>query len=352
MSTAALPVSVAVSGGAAIAAASGGTAEATIAGLPFDFAALVQGLALPPADGETINAAAGEPPLAALGEPPLAEPGEAPADALAALLAGLAGMASLAAPVPPARPPAAGAGAAPAAANHGKPTLAGLAAAVATAPGATVAATAAGQVPGSASAVALTADTAGALRAETETLAPAKLADAEFATADSAQNPGQALLAPVGQARAATSAQVLAHVQAPVSSPGWAQELAQRVVWLTRNDAQSAMITLNPAHLGPVEVRLSLVADQATAVFVSAHGDVREALEAALPRLREMFAGAGIELGHAQVNSQSQRQAGGEGGAAAAREGSGAAPVDAAVDDNEAGRSLRPLSRGLVDTFA
>lgn len=352
MSTAALPVSVAVSGGAAIAAASGGTAEATIADLPFDFAALVQGLALPLADSETINEAAGETPLAAPGEPPLAEPGEAPADALAALLAGLAGMASLAAPVPPARPPAAGAGAAPAAANPGKPMLAGLAAAVATAPGATVAATAAGQVPGSASAVALAADTAGALRAETETLVPAKLADAEFATADSAQNPGQALLAPVGQARAATSAQVLAHVQAPVSSPGWAQELAQRVVWLTRNDAQSAMITLNPAHLGPIEVRLSLVADQATAVFVSAHGDVREALEAALPRLREMFAGAGIELGQAQVNSQSQRQAGGEGGAAAARADRGGAPVDAAVDDNEAGGLLRPLSRGLVDTFA
>lgn len=150
---------------------------------------------------------------------------------------------------------------------------------------------------------------------------------------------------------AARTAVATAHVAAPVGSQTWAAELGQRVVMLARSDVQSAQITVHPANLGPIEVRLSLNGGEATAVFVSPHSDVREALETALPRLREMFASAGIELGQAQVNSQSRGSAGqgeanGHTSSLAER-----AEVTGVLADNEAVRVSRPIGRGLIDTF-
>ena len=49
--------------------------------------------------------------------------------------------------------------------------------------------------------------------------------------------------------------------------------------------------------------------DQANAQFVSANPAVRDALEAAMPRLREMLADAGVNLGQTQVGSESANNA-------------------------------------------
>ena len=70
---------------------------------------------------------------------------------------------------------------------------------------------------------------------------------------------------------------------------------------------QNAQINITPAHLGPIQISLSLNGEQMTAHFVSANQEVRQALEDALPRLREMLAGAGINLGQANVGSQQQQ---------------------------------------------
>ena len=51
----------------------------------------------------------------------------------------------------------------------------------------------------------------------------------------------------------------------------------------------------------------------ATAAFVSANAEVRDALESALPRLREMFASAGIALGQTSVSAESFSQQAGDG---------------------------------------
>jgi flagellar hook-length control protein FliK len=48
-----------------------------------------------------------------------------------------------------------------------------------------------------------------------------------------------------------------------------------------------------------------------SATFVSQHADVRQALEAALPRLREMMAENGISLGSATVSADTSQQQGG-----------------------------------------
>lgn len=98
------------------------------------------------------------------------------------------------------------------------------------------------------------------------------------------------------------------HVDLPVGQPKWGEELAQKVVWLSSQQHQVAEIRLNPAHLGPVEVTLSIMQDQATAQFSSPHLAVREAIEQALPRLREMMAENGITLGNVMVGSDSFQQ--------------------------------------------
>ena len=197
--------------------------------------------------------------------------------------------------------------------------------------------------------------------------AAAKLADGALATvADqskfdpkagtsedgSPSAPIQQTLAASTASNPARGAAAIAHVQAPVGSPAWAGDMSQRVVMLARSDMQSAQITLNPAHLGPIEVRLSIAGGEATAVFSSAHSDVREALETALPRLREMFAAAGIQLGQAQVNAQST----GSGSQGDSRSSPASlaqrAEVAGGLADNDGIQVSRSLARGLVDTFA
>lgn len=93
-------------------------------------------------------------------------------------------------------------------------------------------------------------------------------------------------------------------VTAALNSREWSTDFAQRVVWMVGQRAQFAEIAVNPPNLGGVEVRLSLNDQTAGAQFFSPHASVREALEAALPRLRDMMAEAGISLGQAEVRDQ------------------------------------------------
>lgn len=98
------------------------------------------------------------------------------------------------------------------------------------------------------------------------------------------------------------------HIDLPVGQPKWGGDFAQKIVWLTFQQHQVAEIRLNPSHLGPVEVMLSITQDQATAQFSSPHLAVREAIEQALPRLREMMAENGIQLGNVMVGADSFQQ--------------------------------------------
>ena len=66
---------------------------------------------------------------------------------------------------------------------------------------------------------------------------------------------------------------------------------------------QVAELSLNPPDLGPLQIVLTVDNDQASAMFVSNNADVRQALEAALPRLKEMMADSGISLGNTTISS-------------------------------------------------
>ncbi|MFA7238743.1 MAG: flagellar hook-length control protein FliK [Sulfuricellaceae bacterium] len=98
-------------------------------------------------------------------------------------------------------------------------------------------------------------------------------------------------------------------IAAPVGSPGWGNALADKVTWMSNSQGnQVAELHLNPPHLGPLEVQLTITNDQASAVFVSPHPAVRDAIEAAMPRLRDMLADSGIMLGNTMVGAESFQQ--------------------------------------------
>ena len=72
---------------------------------------------------------------------------------------------------------------------------------------------------------------------------------------------------------------------------------------MVNGEQQSASLTLNPPDLGPLQVELKVANSQATANFTAAQPEVRQALEAAMPKLREMLGEAGIQLGQASVSA-------------------------------------------------
>lgn len=95
-----------------------------------------------------------------------------------------------------------------------------------------------------------------------------------------------------------------------VGSEDWGSGLGDKVVWMVGNQTRGAEIHLNPPALGPLEVRVSIADGQANLSFMTHHAAVREAIEAATPRLREMLGDTGISMGNVSVDvgSFSQQQ--------------------------------------------
>ncbi len=138
-------------------------------------------------------------------------------------------------------------------------------------------------------------------------------------------------------------------VEAPVHSRAFRSEFAEKVVWLAGQQTQSAELTLNPQHLGALEVRLSLSGGEAGAQFYSPHPAVRDAIEAAMSKLREMLAEAGISLGDAQVRDEAfQRREGRPAPQAAAPGDAGASVTSGVLPVAAAVRT----GLGLVDLYA
>ncbi|SFC85946.1 flagellar hook-length control protein FliK [Massilia yuzhufengensis] len=148
-------------------------------------------------------------------------------------------------------------------------------------------------------------------------------------------------------------------IPARVGTQAWDNQVSQRIVYMVGKE-QAATLTLNPPDLGPVQVVLNVGNDGASVAFSSSQPEVRQALENALPRLREMMSESGIALGNATVDAgtQQQRQAqdgerrgnGGAGGPRFADSTEGAGAGDAGA--RPATRTVALGERGMVDTFA
>lgn len=150
-----------------------------------------------------------------------------------------------------------------------------------------------------------------------------------------------------------TSSSSEIQVNQPVGQAKWGGEFAQKVVWLTSQQQQVAEIHLNPAHLGPVEVMLTITQDQATAQFLSPHSAVREAIEQALPKLREMMAENGIQLGNVMVGADSFQQENRQQHASHSDKGNANMTNARAESTNQTTTLTTPARhQGIVNTYA
>ncbi|POD92050.1 flagellar hook-length control protein [Pectobacterium odoriferum] len=96
-----------------------------------------------------------------------------------------------------------------------------------------------------------------------------------------------------------------AQLNAPFGSPQWQDALGQQIIMFSRNGQQTAELRLNPQELGALHISLKIDDNQAQIHLASASSQVRSALEAALPHLRNAMAESGINLGQSSVGSDS-----------------------------------------------
>ncbi len=144
----------------------------------------------------------------------------------------------------------------------------------------------------------------------------------------------------------------LPRVETPVGQAQWGQAVGERLMFMVNNKVQAASIILNPPELGPIEVKLNLNHDQASVHFVSNHAAVREAIEEAFPRLREMFAQSGLQLADANVSQQSSQQRDQQPDAPLAmRAFSDDVKADVSNENEDADVTAYVVNDGLVDHY-
>ncbi|MFM5855712.1 flagellar hook-length control protein FliK [Aeromonas rivipollensis] len=112
---------------------------------------------------------------------------------------------------------------------------------------------------------------------------------------------------PAAEVSARREPQSLPHLK--LATPEAPAQLHQKVNLMLADKLQQAEIQLDPLGLGKMKIQIQLDASsQASVHFVVQHGQTREMLEQAMPRLRDMLAGQGIQLGQTVVQQQAQQQ--------------------------------------------
>jgi flagellar hook-length control protein FliK len=144
-------------------------------------------------------------------------------------------------------------------------------------------------------------------------------------------------------------------VPTPAGHKAWAEDVGNRVTWMVgRHDAKAELV-LTPPHLGKLEVSIQVTGGETTAHFVAASAAARDALEQAMPRLREILQQAGIQLGQANVSTSGEQQAREN---APRHPGRGPRGFGADIDPLAGTAGAAPASgwlragNGMVDTFA
>ncbi|ART64442.1 flagellar hook-length control protein FliK [Kushneria marisflavi] len=126
-------------------------------------------------------------------------------------------------------------------------------------------------------------------------------------------NPLSSLTALTGQSgtntMAAGTAQAVTTATLPaMDSDQWSSAFERQVISLSMRGGGEARLNMNPLELGPLSISLKMGEQSAQLHIASHHAQVRAAIEAALPQLRDAFSASGIELGQTSVSDQGSFQ--------------------------------------------
>jgi len=86
-------------------------------------------------------------------------------------------------------------------------------------------------------------------------------------------------------------------IQSYVGTEQWSREVRQKIVWMFGIGQQSATLTLNPPHLGPLHINIRMQNNIAHTTFSSNDLGVRKALTEGMVLLSEMMSQKGLVLG-------------------------------------------------------
>lgn len=140
----------------------------------------------------------------------------------------------------------------------------------------------------------------------------------------------------------------------PPLHPGWSQAVGERVQWMVNQQIQKAEIRLDPPDLGSLEVRVVVQKEHAHVSFAAPNAQVRDALEAAIPRLREMLGEQGLDLANVDVGQHSfaeqREQNSAEEFASAANSNSNLAETESSGIEEEK-TTIIQAGNGLLDTY-
>jgi flagellar hook-length control protein FliK len=134
------------------------------------------------------------------------------------------------------------------------------------------------------------------------------------------------------------------------------QQLGERLRWLIDGSVQEARLSLHPQELGNIDVRIRVEDGSAKVWFAAEHPAARAALDAALPQLRERFAGDGLNLQSSAVSTQGRGWDSQGQSQSSSRFSGGTAPaIDDSAEttvDSPAASSRSAVHEGLIDRYA
>ncbi|MFT7287171.1 MAG: flagellar hook-length control protein FliK [Halieaceae bacterium] len=132
-------------------------------------------------------------------------------------------------------------------------------------------------------------------------------------------------------------------------SPEFGEEVASKLRVFLRDGVREARLQLAPAELGRLQVTIQTDGDQARVSFMADSSAARDAIEQALPRLRDMLEQQGLQLAGVDVG---QRGAAGEEQSAREQAQLGNSAVDSAVtEETEHATTPSGESSSRIDTY-
>lgn len=138
----------------------------------------------------------------------------------------------------------------------------------------------------------------------------------------------------------------------PVGQAGWDRAVGERIQWMVGQNIQQAEIKLNPPHLGPLEIKISLQNDQTSVTFVATQAPTRDAIEASIPRLRELFGEINLNLANVDVGQQQAGESARDRGAESDANGSSGGDLPTQEAATTESRTWVMGGDGLLDTYA
>ena len=97
-----------------------------------------------------------------------------------------------------------------------------------------------------------------------------------------------------------------------ILEPGWTSQLGTDLRSLVARGPSTTQVHVTPAELGPLDIEMSVNRQEVSVRILAMHGQTRQMLEAALPRLREAlgqsYASVDVSVGNGSGHSASNNQ--------------------------------------------